>query len=47
MFEGLELAEKYLEHFQKYPLSTSLWTAGVIFTIIVAAIYSRWLEKKQ
>lgn len=46
MFEGLELAEKYLDEFHKHPVSTLLWTTGAVIAISALVIYSSWHEKK-
>jgi len=47
MFEGLELAEKYLEELHKHPFTTLLWTAGAVIAIVALVIYSRWHERKN
>ena len=47
MLESHELAQEYLEQFFKHPLSTSLWTAGIVIAIIAVVIYSKWHENKN
>lgn len=47
MLESYELVQEYIEQFNKHPLSTSLWTAGIVIAIITIVIYSKWHENKN